>query len=56
VAYLLWSKRLFGLRGGKAAHGAQRQSVSLLEVERAATGVRTPSRHGPEATPSKAAR
>jgi uncharacterized membrane protein (DUF2068 family) len=36
VAYLLLSKRLFGLRGGKAAHEAQRHEVSLLEVERSA--------------------
>jgi uncharacterized membrane protein (DUF2068 family) len=34
VGYLLLSKRLFGLRGGRAAHEAQRHEVSLLEVER----------------------
>jgi uncharacterized membrane protein (DUF2068 family) len=33
VAYLLLSKRLFGLRGGRAAHEAQRHETSLLEVE-----------------------
>jgi uncharacterized membrane protein (DUF2068 family) len=36
VAYLLWTKRLFGLRGGRAAFEAERQSESLLEVEAAA--------------------
>lgn len=36
VLYLLWTKRLFGLRGGRRAHEAQRHSTSLLEVERAA--------------------
>ena len=36
VAYLLWTKRLFGLRGGKAAFEAERQSQSLIEVEQAA--------------------
>lgn len=36
VVYLLWTKRLFGLRGGKAAFEAERHSASLLEVERAA--------------------
>lgn len=36
VAYLVYSKRLFGLRGGKAAYEAQRHATSLLEVERAA--------------------
>ena len=36
VVYLLWTKRLFGLRGGHAAFEAERHSASLLEVERAA--------------------
>jgi uncharacterized membrane protein (DUF2068 family) len=36
VVYLLWSKRLFGFRGGRAAFEAERHSESLLEVERAA--------------------
>jgi uncharacterized membrane protein (DUF2068 family) len=41
VVYLIWSKRLFGLRGGKEAFEAQRQGESLLEVEQAAlTGSR----------------
>ncbi|MBB6628782.1 DUF2127 domain-containing protein [Nocardioides sp. KIGAM211] len=35
VVYLLWSKRLFGLRGGKEAFEAERHGASLLEVERA---------------------
>jgi uncharacterized membrane protein (DUF2068 family) len=36
VVYLLWSKRLFGFRGGREAFEAERHSESLLEVERAA--------------------
>ncbi|BBH17171.1 hypothetical protein Back2_14580 [Nocardioides baekrokdamisoli] len=40
VVYLVWSKRLFGVRGGLAAYEAERRSVSLLEVETAAE--RTP--------------
>ncbi|HET6153994.1 MAG TPA: DUF2127 domain-containing protein [Marmoricola sp.] len=36
VVYLVWSKRLFGLRGGHAAFEAERHAESLLEVERAA--------------------
>jgi uncharacterized membrane protein (DUF2068 family) len=36
VAYLLWTKRLFGIRGGHAAFEAERHSESLLEVELAA--------------------
>jgi uncharacterized membrane protein (DUF2068 family) len=35
VLYLLLSKRLFGLRGGKAAYEAERHEASLLEVEAA---------------------
>jgi uncharacterized membrane protein (DUF2068 family) len=33
VAYLLLSKRLFGLRGGRAAAEAERHGAQLLEVE-----------------------
>jgi uncharacterized membrane protein (DUF2068 family) len=36
VVYLALSKRLFGLRGGRAAYEAERHSASLLEVEVAA--------------------
>lgn len=36
VAYLLISKRLFGLRGGRAAYDAERRGEQLLDVERAA--------------------
>jgi len=33
---LLWSKRLFGIRGGGAAYHAEHSAESLLTVERAA--------------------
>jgi uncharacterized membrane protein (DUF2068 family) len=36
VVYILWTKRLFGFRGGRSAFEAERHSESLLEVERAA--------------------
>lgn len=36
VGYLLWTKRLFGIRGGHRAFEAERQGQSLLEVEHAA--------------------
>jgi uncharacterized membrane protein (DUF2068 family) len=36
VGYLVWTKRLFGARGGAKAHRAALHNVSLLEVERAA--------------------
>jgi Predicted membrane protein (DUF2127) len=36
VGYLLYTKRLFGLRGGHRAFQAERNSASLIEVEQAA--------------------
>jgi uncharacterized membrane protein (DUF2068 family) len=39
VFYLVWTKRLFGVRGGHAAFEAERASQSLLEVEEAALSV-----------------
>lgn len=39
VFYLVWSKRLFGVRGGHEAFVAERASQSLLEVEEAALSV-----------------
>ena len=37
VIYLLVSKRLFGLRGGRKAYDEERRGEQLLDVERAAT-------------------
>ena len=37
MVYILWTKRLFGFRGGRAAFEAERHSESLLEVEQVAT-------------------
>ena len=39
VVYLVWSKRLFGVRGGHAAFEAERHSASLFEVEQAAVAL-----------------
>jgi uncharacterized membrane protein (DUF2068 family) len=36
IIWLLWSKRLFGIRGGGAAYHAEHAEESLLTVERAA--------------------
>ncbi len=36
VVWLIWSKRLFGVRGGAAAYHAEHSAESLLTVERAA--------------------
>lgn len=38
VIYLLFSKRLFGLRGGRKAYDAERRGEQLVDVERAAAG------------------
>jgi uncharacterized membrane protein (DUF2068 family) len=38
VIYLLFSKRLFGLRGGRTAYDEERRGEQLLDVERAAAG------------------
>lgn len=39
VVWLVWSKRLFGVRGGGAAYHAEHHAESLLTVERAAAEV-----------------
>ena len=36
VVYLVWTKRLFGVRGGKRAYEARLRSESVIEVEQAA--------------------
>ncbi|MCW2513480.1 MAG: hypothetical protein JWR11_2522 [Mycobacterium sp.] len=38
VIYLLISKRLFGIRGGRSAYDAERRGEQLLDLERAAAG------------------
>jgi uncharacterized membrane protein (DUF2068 family) len=40
VIWLIYAKRLFGVRGGAAAQRAQHEQTSLLSVQRAATGSR----------------
>jgi uncharacterized membrane protein (DUF2068 family) len=36
VIWLVWTKRLFGARGGRAAHEAEHAEVSILAIEREA--------------------
>ncbi|HET6817717.1 MAG TPA: DUF2127 domain-containing protein [Mycobacteriales bacterium] len=50
VAYLILSKRLFGVRGGRAAFESKRHGESLLEVEAAAA--RSDMRQTPIAAPA----
>jgi uncharacterized membrane protein (DUF2068 family) len=54
VIYLVWTKRLFGVRGGKAAYDARLRSESVIEVEQAALAAAAPGQPGP-GTPVDAA-
>jgi uncharacterized membrane protein (DUF2068 family) len=51
VIYLVWAKRLFGARGGKAAYEARLRSESVIEVEQAALTAASP---GPATEPAEA--
>ena len=42
VIYLVWTKRLFGVRGGKAAYDAKLRTESVIEVEQAALAAASP--------------
>ena len=56
VVYLLVSKRLFGLRGGRAAYEAERHEMSLLEVEDAGTRATMKHHPGPDRVEPEPAR
>jgi len=43
VAYLVWSKRLFGVRGGKQAYEARLRTESVIELEQAALAAAVPA-------------
>ena len=43
VVYLVWTKRLFGVRGGKKAYDARLRSESVIEVEEAALAAAKPT-------------
>ena len=45
VIYLVWTKRLFGVRGGKRAYDARLRAESVIEVEQAAALAAQPG-HG----------
>jgi uncharacterized membrane protein (DUF2068 family) len=42
VVYLVWTRRLFGIRGGKKAYEARLHSESVIEVEQAALAAASP--------------
>jgi hypothetical protein len=46
VAYLVWTKRLFGVRGGKQAYEARLRAESFIEVEQAAPAAAAPRNAG----------
>ena len=46
VIYLVWAKRLFGIRGGKTACAARLRSESVIKVEQAALAAASPSQPG----------
>ena len=46
VIYLVWTRRLFGVRGGKTACEARLRSASVIEVEQAALAAASPSQPG----------
>jgi uncharacterized membrane protein (DUF2068 family) len=47
VIYLAWTKRLFGIRGGKKAYDARLRTESVIEVEQAALSAASPGPPGP---------
>jgi uncharacterized membrane protein (DUF2068 family) len=49
VLYLVWTRRLFGVRGGKQAYDARLRSESVIEVEQAALAAAAPARSTPPA-------
>jgi uncharacterized membrane protein (DUF2068 family) len=46
VIYLVWTKRLFGVRGGKRAYEARLRTESVIEVEQAALAAASAGRPG----------
>ena len=56
VIYLVWTRRLFGVRGGKAAYEARLRSESVIEAEQAALAAASPGQPGHEAGPPASAR
>ena len=44
VIYLVWTRRLFGVRGGKAAYEARLRTESVIEIEQAALAAARPAK------------
>jgi uncharacterized membrane protein (DUF2068 family) len=48
VIYLVWTKRLLGVRGGKRAYEARLRTESIIEVEQAAVAAASATQPGPD--------
>jgi hypothetical protein len=55
VVYLVWTKRLIGVRGGKRAYDAQLRTESVIEVERAALAAASARPAAPADQPGQSA-
>jgi uncharacterized membrane protein (DUF2068 family) len=55
VIYLVWTRRLFGVRGGKAAYDARLRTESVIEMEQAALAAASPAPPGHGAAPPASA-
>jgi uncharacterized membrane protein (DUF2068 family) len=55
VIYLVWTRRLFGVRGGKAAYDARLRTESVIEMEQAALAAASPAQPGHGAAPPASA-
>jgi len=55
VVYLVWTKRLIGVRGGKRAYDAQLRSESIIEVEQAALAAASARSAAPTDQPGQGA-
>jgi hypothetical protein len=56
VVYLLWTKRLFGVRGGKNAYEARLRTESFIEVEQAALAASSADPAAPPGQPGHQSR
>ncbi len=54
VIYLVWTRRLFGVRGGKKAYEARLRTESFIEIEQAALAAARPGQPG-QGKPASAA-
>jgi uncharacterized membrane protein (DUF2068 family) len=54
VIYLVWTRRLFGVRGGKAAYDARLRTESVIEIEQAALAAAAPAVPAAAPAPSTA--